>query len=802
MDKNTIDSIPNPIIIYDSAWKIHTANLAALDAFGYTNLEQLKGKEILTIVHTSDHLKLKKLQQQIEEGLSNKQRVNLSHLLNDPTNPSERYLSQFTRLNNHVPDNSFAYMESAISLKEGSNCPEWVYPDADNFKILSENIPGLEMFLVDQNLHIHGKLGRESFNQNLHNKQNEGTDFYEYFIPEVQSVILPLLSIAFESTPVSREFFVDNNFFSLRLIPLNPKKKKPLCVIVLQNITETKLIENKLKYSKQEAEKANRAKDSFVAKMSHEIRTPLNAVIGFTDQLTKTRLSKKQSEFVEVVNNSSQHLLAIIDDILVLSKIESGMIELDEAPFMMEKIYASIEQLLELKYKRKGLQFHILTNIPANTRLLGDPAKLSQVLLNLANNAIKFTSKGKVILKFALKHQSREHVKVCFEVSDTGIGITQEEIKHIFKPFKQVNNSLDRNFSGCGLGLTISKDLIKTMGGNLSVNSTPGKGSTFSFALTFKIAPHAEYFDETFTSTPNIEKKYNDSPHNTDTARKLNKLSSNKEQDDSYRIKSYGHLRILFVDDDPVNILLGKIILKKQKIKTDFVSSGQQALKLFQPGRYDIIFLDINMADINGLEVTRQIRLAENNLQNIPRTPIVAMTANAVRKHLKQYLNAGMDSVLLKPYNEESFYKKITKLTNKNPIKPKSSIQKSYQETTGNSYDLTTLLEITQGDYDFTLMMLSVFVKNSEELLGKIRSALERDDYAGIGEAAHKLIPSVEQLAIEKATNLLKKVEDRYLNNNHREKDPELINATINELHIGIEAIKHEINERSKTTLK
>lgn len=767
MDKKTLDSVPNPIIIYDSDWKIHTANPAALKALGYSTLDELKGMEAFAIVHASDHHKLRLIQQQTAEGAVNNKAINISHLHNDPNTPPERYLSQFIRFKNHSNNNSYSYMESAIKLNGASNYSESIYHETDNFKVLSDNIPGLELFLIDKNLHIHCKLGRESFHQNWHNRLIEGTDFFDYFIPEVQSVIKPLLTIAFESTPVSREFSANNNFFSIRLIPLKIKGMEHFCVIALQNITETKLIENRLKHSTQEAEKANRAKDNFVAKMSHEIRTPLNAVIGFTEQLTKTRLSKKQSEFVDIVNNSSQHLLSIVDDILVLSKIESGMIEIDETPFTLESIYTNIEQLLELKYRKKGLHFSIQTNIPANTLLLGDPSKLSQVLLNLTNNAIKFTHQGKIILRFILKDQSKEHMKVCFEVCDTGIGITEEEIKYIFKPFQQVNNSLDRNFSGCGLGLTISSDLIKSMGGNLQVDSTPGKGSTFSFTLTFKTALKVDFSDEKQAVNP--------------------------------KNKDYKHLRILFVDDDMVNLSLGKIILKKHKIKADFASSGQQALKLFQPGLYDIIFLDINMADINGLEVTRQIRQTENNHQNILRTPIVAMTANAVRKHLKQYLNEGMDSILLKPYNEESFYKKITKLTQKDLAKPKSTSHKYSQRTADKIYDLAPLLQITKGDYDFTLMMLSVFVKNSEDLLNKIHSALERNNFAELGEVAHKLIPSVEQLGIEKATKHLKKVEHLYLNNKHKKKETELIKATIKELRIGIDAIKNEVDELSKS---
>ncbi len=203
-----------------------------------------------------------------------------------------------------------------------------------------------------------------------------------------------MLRVAFLQTPVSSEFSMNNNSFSIRIIPYKNGGGEVLCAVILQNVTETKVIENKLKDSMKDAEEANKAKDIFVARMSHEIRTPLNAVIGFAEQLKGTRLTKKQSDYVDIVNNSSRHLLSIIDDILVLSKIESGTIELDESPFSVNNVFAEIDRLLEMRYRKKGLNFYRKTDFLKGCRLLGDAEKLKQILINLVNNAIKYTKKG------------------------------------------------------------------------------------------------------------------------------------------------------------------------------------------------------------------------------------------------------------------------------------------------------------------------------------------------------------------------------------------------------------------------
>ncbi|TVR42946.1 MAG: response regulator [Bacteroidia bacterium] len=636
-----------------------------------------------------------------------------------------------------------------------------------DFAVLSKNIPGLEMFLIDEDMHVRCRLGQETFNQRWHEEFVENKGFFSYFLPETKTIIEPLLRIAFQETPVSREFSLNNNFFSIRIIPYTNGSGEVLCAVILQNITEAKVIEYALRNSMKEVEEANKAKDIFLARMSHEIRTPLSAAIGFAEQLKGTRLTKKQSDYVDIVNNSSRHLLSILDDILVLSKIESGTIELDEMPFTVNNVLEDVDKMLEARYIKKGLNFYWKTDFLKDYTLLGDAEKLKQVLTNLANNAIKFTKKGEVMLVAKLVNEDKNNAKICFEVTDTGIGIAPGKIKEIFKPFQQVNNHLDRNFQGCGLGLTISKDLVESLGGELTVKSTPGTGSTFSFTLEFE--------------------------KSTDPVSESNIVP---EKTGKILPKS---LRILFVDDDPVNLLLGKVILKKFRIKADFAESGEQALAFFKPGRYNMIFLDINLPDKSGPEVAQCIREKEKNSEKRHNTTIVAMTANALRKQLVYYLKAGMDSILVKPYSEESFFQIINRFTGgwRDENTENRNIQSPDKQNEAKDADFFGLLNTTKGDKEFTLLMLNTFVKNTGNMIKKLRSCLKRNDYAMIGEVAHKLSPSVEQMGFKKSLALLKIIEKRYLRKTGAKKDPGLIRETIDLLQNDVALVQQKISELS-----
>jgi CheY-like chemotaxis protein len=388
--------------------------------------------------------------------------------------------------------------------------------------------------------------------------------------------------------------------------------------------------------------------------------------------------------------------------------------------------------------------------------LLGDPSKIRQVLINLLNNAIKFTHKGSVGLRCSTTDASSEEITVLFEVSDTGIGIAPEHFETIFNPFQQGDNSISRNYFGSGLGLTISKNLVESMGGTITVKSRLGEGSTFSFSLTFKKSTHLPaQMQHKKLILPRI---------------------------------SLNHIHILFVDDDPSNRLLGNVILANNKIKADFAASGEEAIKLFRPGRYHLIFLDINMPGTSGLDVLLHIRESERNTNEIRPSVIIAMTANVLRKHIEQYLKAGMDDVILKPFKEEEFYEKILIHSNNLDDLASNAHTTIPQSQVTTEYDLTELLQITKGNKEFTMLMLDTFIENGKTLLLQMNTAIENNDYRSIAEAAHRLTPSFEQLGFRETTLLLKELDNRFLKNGSGQ-DPAVVKETIRKIEEGIEMI-------------
>ena len=748
------DSLPNPVIVYDAEWKVSLINQAALTAMGFKARAEITGKDIFSVFNQSEHQKIAGIQKKINE---NKPELPADIFLHKGKNGKTiRFSSQFKKIPDPATGNVI-YIESGQVLQQNHDCLHKNDQYSQYFSILSENVPGLEVFLIDKSFHILCRMGKEAHKQGWDQNPGTSNDFLSVFPHEVNRILEPLLHIGFETTPVSREFSSNHNHYSVRVIPLLKKETEPLCVLILQNTTETKLVENKLKHSVSQAQEANKAKDHFVAKMSHEIRTPLNAISGFTEQLEQTRLTKKQSDYTSIISNASRHLLSIVDDILVLSKIESGQIDHDLTPFSVDKVLKEIDDVLNIRYKAKNLDFKIIFDLPGDELLLGEPSKLRQVLINLANNAIKFTRKGSILIKCCLIGNTQTQQTIKFEVTDTGVGIDADEIKNIFKPFHQVDFSIGRKYAGCGLGLTISKELVESMGGKIDVESTPGEGSTFRFTLRLNKAGKSD------------KKNYGKEHHQADLSLK--------------------QLRILFVDDDPVNLLLGRIILNKFGVKADFSKSGSDALNKYRKGKYDIVFLDINMPYISGLEVTKIIRDKEKDLKEDQKTRIIAMTANALKKHIETYMQAGIDSVILKPYQEETLYQRIVAYALK--TNGKSNLvdtRPKPEKLTG--IDLGHLLKFTKGDTDFTLTMLDTFLDSARHSLKKIKSAYRLNDYNTIAEVSHKLIPSVEQLGIKNASGLLKRIERRYLRRKNYRKDPQLIESAIHELQNGIKSIK------------
>ena len=385
---------------------------------------------------------------------------------------------------------------------------------------------------------------------------------------------------------------------------------------VVQDITLDVEQEMKLIELKNQAQQASKSKSEFLANMSHEIRTPLNAILGFVDLLKDESKGRKSLEYVDVIYSSSQSLLQIIGDILDFSKIESSKLDIDKIDFNAKAEFKLIIELFSAKCLEKGLKLSLLfdENIPnvINT----DPLRIKQIITNLLSNAIKFTSSGK---KIEVKISYKEPL-LNISVVDEGKGIAKDKLLHIFDAFSQEDSSTTREFGGTGLGLSISSELVKLLGGELHVKSELGSGSEFYFSIPVEIGK-------------DIEVK-NSISHNT----------------------SFKDKKILLVEDNKSNQKFMSVLLKKLTLNFEIANDGLEALECFKNSKYDLILMDENMPNMNGIEATKKILNIEKG-KNLQHTPIVALTANALKGDRERFMQVGMDEYLTKPIDKQKLDK-------------------------------------------------------------------------------------------------------------------------------------------------
>lgn len=621
-------------------------------------------------------------------------------------------------------------------------------------------------------------------------KELTGTDFFDYFT-EPQ-----------KAREVYEEIFVNGSVTDspLCLRNINDKLTDVLfngsvykddsgkvmgVVIVARDVTERNRIEQELIEAKVFAEMASsvaeiakikaenamlkaedavKAKQQFLSNMSHEIRTPMNSILGFTKVILKTELTAKQKEYLSAIKLSGDAMIVLINDILDLAQVDSGKMVFEETPFRLSNSISSMLHLFETKIQEQNLRLvqEFDKRIPAV--ILGDAIRLHQIFINLVSNAVKFTSKGKIVFSTRLVREDKENIVIEFAISDTGIGISPENRELIFDNFQQATNSTSRLYGGTGLGLAIVKKLVESQGGQINVYSVLGEGTTFSFSLNFK------------------------------------KTNKKAKQDVEYLEvdQTIQNIKVLVVEDIPLNQLLMKALLDEFGFEREFAENGRIAIEMLENNEYDVILMDLQMPEMNGFEATTYIR----EVLKLS-TPIIALTADVTTVDFKKCIAIGMNDYIAKPVDERILYSKIVNLVSNQAEQEEIDLNSTKEIVIEleRSINLEYLDRCTRSNVGLMSEMISIYLEQTPPLIALMKKSLIEKDWASLGAASHKMIPSFSIVGMSaEYEEMAVKIQD-FANSQHEEEE---ISDMLDKLEVVCEQaygeLREELNALKTTT--
>ena len=474
--------------------------------------------------------------------------------------------------------------------------------------------------------------------------------------------------------------------------------------IISRILRQNQLIQQ-LDASEKKVREVSMIKENFMANMSHEIRTPLNAILGFTNLIKARNRDPELQEFAESIGRSGENLLTIINDILDVSKIEAGMMRIESTSFSVRSLLYSVQTMFAGKIREKGLDLATTVDELVPETLSGDPTRLTQILVNMIGNAVKFTSQGAIRVVVRSEGREGNHIRLGFVISDTGIGIPKEKLAGIFERFRQAEDSTTRKYGGTGLGLAIAKDLITLQGGEIAVESTPGKGTIFRFTIPYEIVADSL---TTATETKTTGSDFAD----------------------------YRHIRVLVVEDNEMNQSLLRHLLTGWNLSFDMVNNGISALEKLRTGIFDLVLMDVQMPGMDGYTTTQEIR-TKLKLE----TPVIAMTAHALPGEREKCLSYGMNEYIAKPLRENDLYRLIARFT----AMEENGREHNRRETPAayQLIDLQYMWGISDGDKDYEKTVTEQFLEIIPLDLETLESALENMDLDTLRRTAHAMISDV-----------------------------------------------------------
>jgi PAS domain S-box-containing protein len=503
------------------------------------------------------------------------------------------------------------------------------------------------------------------------------------------------------------------------------EKENRYCVLLIKEITIRKKRESELTKALDIAEASKDAKDKFLANMSHEMRTPLNGILGIVQLLEATSLKDDSKNYVDEIKHSAENLLAIVNDILEFNFLKSSGFKPNNRKFSIRKTLKQIFVTIQDRADKKGLNLNLVISEKVPEQLIGDSVRLSQILMNLIGNAIKFTKDGEVAVYVRQLEVNNGRAHLEIKVKDTGIGIPESLVSEIFESFNQAAKTTTYKYGGTGMGLSIVKQLVGHMDGRIEIESREGEGTAVSITLPFELIKSSSNF------------KSLDEPSGADGK------------------TDFEGFKVLIVDDYTVNRRIVKGMMKKLGVEVDEAEDGISALEMIAKNNYSVIFMDVHMPGMDGLEATQKIRNLEDDAKS--KVPVIAITASVLDRDIEECKKAGMNGFIAKPFTFNELYERFNHFVSKDFSEETSGGIES-KDTIALKID--NLEELTGGDDDLLKEMLDLFLEQTPEMMDKILDNLENENYEELKINTHTLKPTFTYVGIQEATELAEKIEE------------------------------------------